>query len=200
MLTITHDIKAPVGSIIGYTDLLERITTEERQRFYLNNMQSSAKHLLSLVNSLLDYHRLDAHKMDVNKVTFNPHQLFDTIYISFKPMANAKHLLLEYDCGEPLNRLYIGDPFRTRQIVENLLSNALNLHKKEVSRSVQHWKTDNCTSASVIPVVESVKKNKNEYSKSLPACVMHKDKKVSDWDWPLQKTYFIARRRYQNRK
>lgn len=124
MLTITHDIKAPVGSIIGYTDLLERITTEERQRFYLNNMQSSAKHLLSLVNSLLDYHRLDAHKMDVNKVTFNPHQLFDTIYISFKPMANAKHLLLEYDCGEPLNRLYIGDPFRTRQIVENLLSNA----------------------------------------------------------------------------
>ena len=125
MLTITHDIKAPVGSIIGYTDLLERITTEERQRFYLNNMQSSAKHLLSLVNSLLDYHRLDAHKMDVNKVTFNPHQLFDTIYISFKPMANAKHLLLEYDCGEPLNRLYIGDPFRTRQIVENLLSNAL---------------------------------------------------------------------------
>ena len=40
-------------------------------------------------------------------------------------MANAKHLLLEYDCGEPLNRLYIGDPFRTRQIVENLLSNAL---------------------------------------------------------------------------
>lgn len=42
MLTITHDIKAPVGSILGYTDLLERITTEERQRFYLNNMQSSA--------------------------------------------------------------------------------------------------------------------------------------------------------------
>ena len=130
MLTITHDIKAPVGSIIGYTDLLERITTEERQRFYLNNMQSSAKHLLSLVNSLLDFHRLDAHKMDVNRVTFNPHQLFDTIYVSFKPMANAKHLLLEYDCGEPLNRLYIGDPFRTRQIVENLLSNALKFTQK----------------------------------------------------------------------
>lgn len=72
MLTITHDIKAPVGSILGYTDLLERITTEERQRFYLNNMQSSANHLLSLVKSLLDYHRLDAHKMDVNQVSFNP--------------------------------------------------------------------------------------------------------------------------------
>ena len=125
MLTITHDIKAPVGSILGYTDLLERITTEERQRFYLDNMQSSAKHLLSLVNSLLDYHRLDAHKMDINRVVFNPHQLFDTIYISFKPMATNKGLELNYECGEPLNRVFIGDPFRIRQIAENLLSNAL---------------------------------------------------------------------------
>ena len=130
MLTITHDIKAPVGSILGYTDLLERITTEERQRFYLNNMQSSANHLLSLVKSLLDYHRLDAHKMDVNQVSFNPHQLFDTIYISFKPMADSKQLELNYHCNESLNRVYIGDPFRIRQIAENLLSNALKFTKE----------------------------------------------------------------------
>lgn len=130
MLTITHDIKAPVGSILGYTDLLERITTEERQRFYLDNMQSSANHLLSLVNSLLDYHRLDAHKMDINRVSFNPRQLFDTIYISFKPIATAKKLKLNYECGEPLNRVYSGDPFRIRQILENLLSNALKFTKQ----------------------------------------------------------------------
>lgn len=130
MLTITHDIKAPVGSILGYTDLLERITIEERQRFYLDNMQSSANHLLSLVNSLLDYHRLDAHKMDINRVSFNPRQLFDTIYISFKPTATAKKLELNYECGEPLNRVYSGDPFRIRQILENLLSNALKFTKQ----------------------------------------------------------------------
>lgn len=130
MLTITHDIKAPVGSILGYTDLLERITTEERQRFYLDNMQSSANHLLSLVNSLLDYHRLDAHKMDINRVSFNPRQLFDTIYISFKPIATTKKLELNYECGEPLNRVYTGDPFRIRQILENLLSNALKFTKQ----------------------------------------------------------------------
>lgn len=130
MLTITHDIKAPVGSILGYTDLLQRITTEERQRFYLDNMQSSAQHLLSLVNSLLDYHRLDAHKMDINRVVFNPHQLFDTIYISFKPMANSKQLELNYECGKPLNRGFVGDPFRIRQIAENLLSNALKFTRQ----------------------------------------------------------------------
>lgn len=125
MLTITHDIKAPVGSILGYTDLLKRITTEERQQFYLDNMKSSADHLLGLVKSLLDFHRLDAHKMDINPVAFNPHQLFDAIYSSFVPMATAKRLTLDYHCNESLNRLYTGDPFRIRQIAENLLSNAL---------------------------------------------------------------------------
>jgi len=125
MLTITHDIKAPVGSILGYTDLLERITTEERQRFYLNNMQSSANHLLQLVNSLLDYHRLDADKMEIHPVSFNPHQLFEEITTSYRPMAGAKHLNLHFEGDKALDAPFIGDPFRIRQITENLLSNAL---------------------------------------------------------------------------
>ena len=125
MLTITHDIKAPVGSILGYTDLLERITTEERQHFYLTNMQSSANHLLRLVNSLLDYHRLDADKMEIHPVSFNPHQVFEEITTSYRPMAESKHLELHFECDKALNATFIGDPFRIRQITENLLSNAL---------------------------------------------------------------------------
>lgn len=125
MLTITHDIKAPVGSILGYTDLLERITTEDRQHFYLTNMQSSANHLLQLVNSLLDYHRLDADKMDIHPVTFNPHQLFEGIAVSYHPMAANKQLEFYFECDEALDANFIGDPFRIRQITENLLSNAL---------------------------------------------------------------------------
>lgn len=62
MLTITHDIKAPAGSIIGYIDLLIRLTQDKRQNFYLTNMKSSAQHLLNLVTSLLDFHRLEAGK------------------------------------------------------------------------------------------------------------------------------------------
>ena len=125
MLTITHDIKAPVGSILGYTDLLERITTEERQRFYLANMQSSANHLLRLVNSLLDYHRLDADKMEVNPAPFNPHLLFEETTTSYRPMAEAKHLELHLESDKTLDATFMGDPFRIRQITENLLSNAL---------------------------------------------------------------------------
>lgn len=125
MLTITHDIKAPAGSIIGYIDLLIRLVRDRRQQFYLSNMKSSAQHLLALVTSLLDYHRLEAGKMDLHPVAFNPHELLTDIYNSFLPLAEKKNLQLIFEEHLPASLTLEGDPFRIRQIVENLLSNAL---------------------------------------------------------------------------
>ena len=125
MLTITHDIKAPAGSIIGYIDLLIRLVHDRRQQFYLSNMKSSAQHLLALVTSLLDYHRLEAGKMDLHPVAFSPHELLTDIYHSFLPLAEKKQLQLTFDDKLPESLTLEGDPFRIRQIVENLLSNAL---------------------------------------------------------------------------
>lgn len=125
MLTITHDIKAPAGSIIGYIDLLIRLVQDRRQQFYLHNMKSSANHLLDLITSLLDYHRLEAGKMDIHPVTFNPHELFESIYTSFLPGAEKKQLTLNFEENIPRTLNLKGDPFRIRQIAENLISNAL---------------------------------------------------------------------------
>lgn len=125
MLTITHDIKAPAGSIIGYTDLLERLIIDKRQMFYLENMKSSAQHLLALVTSLLDYHRLEAGKMDLNPVAFRPYRLLEEIYNSFLPLAEKKGITVRYASDMAHDLTLEGDPFRIRQIVENLLSNAL---------------------------------------------------------------------------
>lgn len=125
MLTITHDIKAPAGSIIGYIELLIRLVQDRRQQFYLQNMKSSAHHLLDLVTSLLDYHRLEAGKMDIHPVTFNPHELFESIYTSFLPGAEKKQLALNFEENIPRTLNLEGDPFRIRQIAENLISNAL---------------------------------------------------------------------------
>ena len=124
MLTITHDIKAPVGSIIGYAELLGNITTGERQQFYLRNMQGSANHLLQLVNSLLDNHRLDADKMDRQRVPFNVKELFDGIINSYQPVAANKNIKLNSSCDNELNNIFKGDPLRIRQIIENLIGNA----------------------------------------------------------------------------
>ena len=139
MLAITHDFKAPLGSIIGYTDLLVRLTEDERQRFYLDNMKSSSQHLLKLVSDLLDFHRLDLNKAEVNRVTFNPSQLFEEIRISFEPLTVAKGLVLHSNIASELDDRFISDPLRIRQIVNNLLSNAVKFTSKgEITLSVSY--------------------------------------------------------------
>lgn len=125
MLTITHDIKSPVGAILGYVELLDNITTGDRQRFYLHNMQGSANHLLSLVTSLLDFHRLDADKIEKQSVPFNAKELFGGILGSFLPQAMEKGLTLSGNIDDGLDAVFVGDPLRIRQVAENLLSNAL---------------------------------------------------------------------------
>lgn len=130
MLAITHDFKAPLGSIIGYIDLLSRLLEDDREKFYLTNMESSSKHLLKLVNDLLDFHRLDLNKVEIQRVSFQPMRLFDEIKVSFEPLAMEKGLALNYEVGPELKSKYISDPLRIRQVVTNLLSNAIKFTKK----------------------------------------------------------------------
>ena len=130
MLTITHDFKAPLSSIMGYTELLTRLTAEERQRFYLTNMKSSSEHLLRLVNDLLDFYRLESNKIDTSRIAFNPKQLFDEIIISFVPVAEKKGLELTGNIEEIANGYFIGDPLLMKQIANNLISNAIKFTQK----------------------------------------------------------------------
>ena len=130
MLAITHDFKAPLGSIMGYTELLSHLTEDERQRFYLENMKSSSEHLLKLVSDLLDFHRLDLNKAEVNRIVFNPAQMFEEVRVSFEPLTAAKGLALKCNIAPELSDRYISDPLRMRQIVNNLLSNAVKFTQK----------------------------------------------------------------------
>ncbi len=125
MLAITHDFKAPLGSIIGYADLLSRLTVDDRQRFYLDNMKTSSEHLLKLVVDLLDFHRLDLHKAEVHPVAFHPARLLEDIRVSFTPLTDAKGLTLSCHVSSDLESTYSSDPLRLRQIISNLLSNAV---------------------------------------------------------------------------
>ena len=130
MLAITHDIKAPLGTIMGYLDLLTRLGGGRREALYLGRMQGASEHLLALVNSLLDFYRLDIRKIDLNRVAFSPAQLFAEIRAGFAPAAEAKGLILEAKIAPEAARPVVGDAFRIRQIADNLLSNALKFTDK----------------------------------------------------------------------
>ena len=125
MLAITHDIKAPLGSVMGYIDLLARLTGDKRQELYLRNMKESSEHLLALVDSLLDFYRLDINKIEVTCVAFSPAQLFETIRAGFAAAAAAKGLELRLEAEPTAAGEVSGDAFHIRQIADNLISNAL---------------------------------------------------------------------------
>ncbi|WP_418992956.1 ATP-binding protein [Alistipes sp.] len=125
MLAITHDIKAPLGSVMGYIDLLARLDPGRREQLYLDNMRSSSEHLLTLVDSLLDFYRLDINKVELHEVAFDPARLFETIRAAFAATAAAKGIELRLEVDESARREVRGDAFRIRQIADNLTSNAL---------------------------------------------------------------------------
>lgn len=127
MLAISHDIRAPLSSILGYIGLLGRLGLPERQQYYLKNMTGSAEHILGLVNDLLDFHRLESNRMEIHPVPFRVRPLFGEIYESFRPLAESKGLTFVFDwkAGADETRFYSGDTIRLRQVAGNLLSNAL---------------------------------------------------------------------------
>ena len=125
MLTITHDIKAPLGSIMVYIDLLTRLDLGKRGALYLDHMKSSADHLLELVTDLLDFYKLDSNKVAVNRIAFSPADLFTAVCTGFEPVAAAKGIELRCTLAAELSGQVAGDPSRVRQIAENLLSNAI---------------------------------------------------------------------------
>lgn len=125
ILTVTHDIKSPLSSILGYIELLNHSGIDKRQHYYLKNMKGSSEHILKLITNLLDYSKLENNKMPVEEVPFNPSQLFREVCESFRPLAEEKHIGLTYRITENLNGPFKGDVLRIRQILANILSNAI---------------------------------------------------------------------------
>ena len=123
--TITHDIKAPISSIIGFLDLLREGVFSQKQRYFLNNMHSSASHILDLVRNLLDFHSVEKVQPQLTAVAFSPASLINNIYESFLPLAHKKELTFELNSSLEEKKTFLSDPFYIRQIVNNLLSNAI---------------------------------------------------------------------------
>lgn len=142
ILTVTHDIKAPLSSILGYIELLTNTSITERQSYFLKNMQGSSKHILKLVGNLLDLSKLENNKMQIEEIVFNPYQLFQEIIDNFLPLAANKHLELQNKFGQDLNNDFKGDALRIRQIITNILSNAVKYTKKGTIRFSANTTTD----------------------------------------------------------
>ncbi len=125
LLTITHDIKAPVASIAGFIDLLSEYVDRPKAVGYLQSISGSANHLLQLVSALLDYHKLESGKAERHEVSFQPTALVSECVAQMQPLAMAKQLRLATDINVAEDMFCRSDAFRIKQIVNNLVSNAI---------------------------------------------------------------------------
>lgn len=134
LLTITHDIKAPAASISGFIDLMKDYVSNPQGIECLQNIKNSAAHLSHLVASLLDYHQLENGLMKVQPTSFSPAQLIAESVEGMKLRAEEKGLEISFECkmkgmgtsDSPMKKKFFrADAFRIRQILDNLVSNAI---------------------------------------------------------------------------
>lgn len=124
LLTITHDIKAPAASISGFIDLMGDYVSSRKGMECLHNIKNSAVHLSHLVASLLDYHQLENGLMKVRPTTFSLVRLVAECVEGMRLRAEEKGLRLSYDTTKA-EGLFLADAFRIRQILDNLVGNAI---------------------------------------------------------------------------
>ncbi|RDH85385.1 MAG: hypothetical protein DIZ78_10510 [endosymbiont of Escarpia spicata] len=121
----THEIRAPMNGMLGMTELLLGTQLDEKQFHYANTIRNSGGTLLNIVNDLLDFSKIEAGRLDLEAVDFDLRPLVAETCELFKKSAHRKGLSLEYELDEDVPSGMQGDPTRLRQVLTNLLGNAI---------------------------------------------------------------------------
>lgn len=125
MSTMSHEIRTPLNEVIGITNLLLQGKPRDDQMDFIRTLKFSGNHLLTLVNDVLDYNKMESGKIVFEQAVFNLREFLDEIMRSYSFRSKAKQLNFDIIKSANLPEEVIGDPIRLNQILSNLLSNAL---------------------------------------------------------------------------
>lgn len=125
LASISHEIRTPMNGIIGMTELALDTTLTDRQRNYLETVESSAESLLTLLNDILDFSKIEAGKLVLDSVPFDLREVLDDTVRTFSHRAHAKGLELACQIRSDVPMEVVGDPARIRQVIINLIGNAI---------------------------------------------------------------------------
>jgi PAS domain S-box-containing protein len=132
LANMSHEIRTPMNAILGFTELLRRgygKSEEERQR-HLDTIRGSGQHLLQLINDILDLSKIEAGRLEVERVAFAPHLLIQEVIGVLGVKAREKGLWLRFEAQGALPETIDSDPTRARQILTNLVSNAIKFTER----------------------------------------------------------------------
>lgn len=134
LASMSHEIRTPLNAILGHVELLERAPLERTVATRVRTIASSSRGLLHIVDDVLDFSKVEAGEMTFESIRFDLEQLIRETAAMFTPLAQKKSLTLSASVDSGLTRDYIGDPKRIRQVIANLLGNAIKFtHEGSVS-------------------------------------------------------------------
>jgi len=122
--TVSHDLKTPLSTIVGYTELLGNSDVNTKQSYFVKNIKNSSEYITQLVQDLLDFSQIEAGKITIEKVPFSLPEVIDDAAKNIETIYKQKNIDLSIQVDETLNNRIVGDPFRLKQILTNIIGNA----------------------------------------------------------------------------
>ncbi|MCD6159158.1 MAG: response regulator [Kosmotoga sp.] len=125
LANMSHEMRTPMNAVLGFTELLMAEEDNPEKRKYLSTIYKSGEHLLNLINDVLDLSKIESGKLETFKVPYSPRELLKNLVETYIPLASSKELHLAYNIDEAIPEYLLGDELRIRQILTNLISNAI---------------------------------------------------------------------------
>lgn len=125
LANMSHEVRTPMNGILGMSELLMQTPLNDKQRRYVQTLQKSGQTLIQIINDILDISKIEAGKLKLEQIAFDLHQLVTEAQELFSGQAGSKGLRLTTILSEAVGHEYVGDPVRIRQILANLIGNAI---------------------------------------------------------------------------
>lgn len=125
LANMSHEIRTPLNAILGFIDLLKEKESDGEKLKYIHTIQSSSTTLLGIINDILDFSKIESGNLNVEKIDFNTHQELGTIADLFRAKASEKSVSLTFSIDKDIPKALKSDPLRIKQVVANMLSNAI---------------------------------------------------------------------------
>ncbi len=130
LANMSHEIRTPMNAVIGFSELLSTLVTDKKQKGYLDSIQTAGKSLLTLISDILDLSKIEAGRLDIQYEAVNPYSLFNELKQIFAVKIAEKNLEFRVDIDKELPSALILDEVRLRQVLLNMIGNAIKFTDK----------------------------------------------------------------------